>query len=519
MRDLADVLSGFDTRTNGLLRDTWKFTLSLNNIITYSPVTWNHKGLDSMPFSRAMLQLEDELKSLSRSVLDAQADPNMPALERLYEKVEPAFRVILDEKGGQLRLAADAISLYLEQQQVLIFTYTGKTPLVLRSAYQDIFLRQLASQILVSHPFLTKESLERAGPELKEYAEDFLRSLQRMFRIDIERIISDYHALLVDIHESLCTQPIRVPTYRGIPPRRVARMNVGVASSFIGEMREMPELDDEQRAQVLRLRDADGKGETALYRRLAASPDWGAELGHVVAFMHQLNQDPLTKYEVFEAGAQGELEPVEIEEAKSAQVIDQEKNVARLRTLLTAFVKGSHMPFTLLEGEGGVGKTLSLQALVREIEGLKLVLISSDHLGQIREYAQRMAEGPWRTVLYVDDMTFDPRHYENFKIGTQGMKRFYDNVTVMASANPSALAHLPPEVLRRWPIRIKYERPNLARAATLRKVLQANCERVGMEYDPGLATAFRKQHASTLKTLPPSAVYDFLQEVKLTREL
>jgi hypothetical protein len=235
--------------------------------------------------------------------------------------------------------------------------------------------------------------------------------------------------------------------------------------------------------------------------------------------MHQLNQDPLVKYEVFEAGPQGELQPVEIEEARSDQVIDQEKNVARLRTLLTAFVKGSHMPFTLLEGEGGIGKTLSLQALVREIDGLKLVLISSDYLGQIREYAQRMAEGPWRTVLYIDDMTFDPRHFESFKIGTQGMKRFYDNVTVMAAANPSSLAQLPPEVLRRWPIRIKYERPNLANGVTLRKVFKANCDRVRMEYDPSLVIAFRKENGSALKTLPPSAVYDFLREVKLTRGL
>src|ERR1019366_8742193 len=123
--------------------------------------------------------------------------------------------------------------------------------------------------------------------------------------------------------------------------------------------------------------------------------------------MHQHNQDPLAKYKVVEAGLQGELEPVEIAEAASDQVVDQESNVARLRTLLTAFVKGGHMPFTLLEGEGGAGKTLSLQALVREIDGLKLVLISSDYLGQIREYAQRMAEGPWRTVPYIDDMTFD----------------------------------------------------------------------------------------------------------------
>jgi len=232
--------------------------------------------------------------------------------------------------------------------------------------------------------------------------------------------------------------------------------------------------------------------------------------------MHEQNADPLTKYEVFEAGVQGELEPVEIEEAKSDQVIDQEKNVARLRTLLTAFVKGSHMPFTLLEGEGGVGKMLSLQALVREIDGLKLVLISSDHLGQIREYTRRMAEGRWRTVLYIDDMTFDPRHFESFKIGTQGMKRFYDNVTVMAAANPSSLAHLPPEVLRRWPIRIKYARPNLAKNVTLRKVFKANCDHVRMEYAPSLVTAFRKQHRSDLKTLPPSAVYDFLRELTLT---
>ncbi len=519
MRDLADVLGGFGTRINDLLRDTWKFTLSLNNIITYSPVAWNHKGLDPIPFSRAMLRLEDELKALSKSVMDAQDNRSVPALERLYEKVEPAFRVVLGNGKREVQLAADAISLYLEQQQVLIFTYTGKTPLVVRSSYQDIFLRQLASSVLVKHPFLSKESLDRAGVEVKAYAEDFLRSVQRIYQTDIEGIFRNYQALLVDVHCALSQHPIRVPSYGGVPPRRIALTGAGVRSDFIGEMREMADLEEAQREQILTLRDADGSAETELYRRLAASPDWTAELGHVVAFMHQRNQDPLTKYEVFEAGAQGELEPVEIEEAKSDQVVDQEKNVSRLRTLLTAFVNGGHMPFTLLEGEGGVGKTLSLQALVREIEGLKLVLISSDHLGQIREYAQRMAEGPWRTVLYIDDMTFDPRHYESFKIGTQGMKRFYDNVTVMAAVNPSSLAHIPPEVLRRWPIRIKYGRPNLANDATLRKVFKANCDRVRMKYAPNLVTAFRKQHRSALKTLPPSAVYDFLREVKLTRGL
>ncbi len=519
MRDLADVLGGFGNRTNDLLRNTWKFTLSLNNLTTYSPAAWKHKGLDPIPFSRAMLRLEEELKSLSRSIMDAQDNRSVPALERLYEKVEPAFRVVFGEGKREFQLAADAISLYLEQQQVLMFTYTGKTPLAVRSSYQDIFLRQLASHTLVTHPFLSKESLDRAGVELKAYAEDFLRSLQRMYQTDIEGIFRNYHALLVDMHDALSKHPIRVPTYGGVAPRRIARTDAGVVSDFIGEMREMPDLEDSQREQILTLRDADGSAETQLYQRLAVSPDWGAELVPVVAFMHQRNQDPLAKYKVFEAGLQGELEPVEIGEAKSEQVIDQEKNVARLRTLLTAFVKGSHMPFTLLEGEGGVGKTLSLQALVHEIDGLKLVLISSDQLGQIREYAQRMAEEPWRTVLYIDDMTFDPRHYESFKIGTQGMKRFYDNVTVMAAVNPSSLAHLPPEVLRRWPIRIKYGRPNLAKDATLRKVLKANCDRVKMEYAPSLVTAFRKQHGSAIKTLPPSAVYDFLREVKLTRGL
>lgn len=519
MRNLTDLLSGFGTRTNDLLRDTWKFTLSLNNIVTYSPVTWNQKGLDPIPFSRAMFRLEDELKSLSRSLLDAQDNQGVPALERLYEKVEPAFRVVFGTGEREFQLAADAISLYLEQQQVLIFTYTGRTSPLVRSAYQDIFFRQLASHTLVKHPFLTKEALDRAGTELRAYARDFLQSLQRMYQTDIEGIFRNYHALLVDMHDTLSKQPIRVPTYLGVPPRRIACTGAGVASDFIAGMREMPSLEDSQREQILALRDADGSAETELYQKLAVALDWGDELGPVVAFMHQRNQDPLAKYKVFEAGLQGELEPVEIEEAKSDQVIGQEKNVARLRTLLTAFVKGSHMPFTLLEGEGGVGKTLSLQALVREIDGLKLVLISSEYLGQIREYARRMAEEPWRTVLYIDDMTFDPRHYESFKIGTQGMKRFYDNVTVMAAANPSSLVHLPPEVLRRWPIRIKYGRPNLANDATLRKVLKANCDRVKMAYDPSLVTAFRKQHKGALKTLAPSAVYDFLREVKLTRGL
>ena len=519
MSNLTELLSSFGARANDLLRDTWRFTLSLSNVITYSPVTWNQKGLDAIPFSKAMFRLEDELKSLSRGIMDAQDNQGVPALERLYEKVEPAFRVVFSEGNREFQLASDAISLYLEQQQVLIFVYTGRTSPVVRSPYQDVFLRQLASHTFVTHPFLTKESLDRAGAELKAYARDFLQSLQRMYQTDVGRIFGS-----ITPCSSICTarsakEPIRVPTYLGVPPRRIACTGAGVGSNFIAEMREMSGLEDSEREQILALRDADGNEETELYQKLAVSLDWGEELSHVVAFMHQGNQDPLSKYKVFEAGLQGELEPVEIEEAKSDQVIGQEHNVARLRTLLTAFVKGSHMPFTLLEGEGGVGKTLSLQALVREIDGLKLVLISSDYLGQIWEYAQRMAEEPWRTVLYLDDMTFDPRHYESFKIATQGMKRFDDNVTVVASTNPSSLAHLPPEVLRRWPIRIKYGRPNLANGATLRKVFKANCDRVKIGYEPGLVTAFRKQHKGALKTLAPSAVYDFLREVKLTRGL
>jgi len=90
---------------------------------------------------------------------------------------------------------------------------------------------------------------------------------------------------------------------------------------------------------------------------------------------------------------------------------------------------------------------------------------------------------------------------------------------VIASANPSSLAHLPPEVLRRWPIRIRYGRPNLASPGTLQKVFKANCDRVQMAYDPHLATAFRRQNKGVLETLAPSAVYDFLQEVKVKQGL
>lgn len=517
MSNLTELLDGFSARTNGLLRETWKFTISLNNIVTYSPVAWDQKGLDSIPFSRAMFRLEEELKSLAKSIIEVQDSPGIPALERLYEKVEPAFRVLFREADHRQQ-AVDSISLYLEQQQVLIFTYAARTSPSVRSCYQDIFLRQLAGHTFLTHPFLTKESLDRASPEITAYAKDFLQSLQRMYLTDIEGIFRNYHGLLVHLHEVLSRESIRVPTYAGVPPRRIACTGADVVSNFIGEMREMTYLEESQRAQILTLRDASGTAEQILFRKLASSSDWGKELDQVVKFMQQRNEDPLKQYNVFEAGQQGDLQPVEIEEAKSDQVVGQEKNVARLRTLLTAFVKGRHMPFTLLEGEGGVGKTLSLQALVHEIEGLKLILIPSDYLGQIREYAQRMSEEPWRTVLYIDDMTFDPSHYESFKIGTQGMKRFYDNVTVVAAANPSSLTHLPPEVLRRWPIRLKYERPNLADDAILRKVFKANCRRVKMAYHASLMTEFRKQHKAELKDLAPSAVYDFLREVNLTED-
>ncbi len=519
MSTSPEVLRAFGSRVQDLLRQTWNFTLSLNNIVTYAPVTWNNKGLDALPFSRAMFQLEDELRELSKAIVVAEDDPGLRSLEALYGKVEPAFRVVFGPRDHEIQLAADAISLYLEQQQVLLFTYTGRTPPRVRSCYQDIFFRQLTCHTLVTHPFLTKESLDRAGVELKEYARDFLRSLQKMFHTDVEQIFCGYSSLLIDLHHALSKEPLRVPTFQGVQSRRIASTGEKVISDFIGVMREMHGFDESQRMQVLNLREAETTPENELFERLQRSADWGEELPQLIAFLHQRNQDPLDRYKVFEAGRQGELSPVEIEEARTDQVIGQEENVARLRTLLTAFVRGSDMPFTLLEGEGGVGKTLSLQALVREIEGLKLVLIPSEYLGQIREYAQRMAEEPWRTVLYIDDMTFDPRHYESFKIATQGMKRFYDNVTVMAAANPSSLQHLPPEVLRRWTIRIKYTRPNLADATTLKKVMKANCERVQIPYEPSLISAFRKHHKNSLENLAPSAVYDFLREFKLTTTL
>src|ERR1035437_2511952 len=122
MGNLAEVLSEFGARANDLLRDTWKFTLSLNNLIPYSPVTWDYKRLDPIPFSRPMLRLEDELKALSKSIMDARDHPGVPALERLYEKVEPAFRVVFDQRKNELQ-PADGISLFYERQQARVLSF------------------------------------------------------------------------------------------------------------------------------------------------------------------------------------------------------------------------------------------------------------------------------------------------------------------------------------------------------------------------------------------------------------
>ncbi len=83
------MLSTFGTRTNDLLRDTWQFTLSLNNIIPYSPVTWNRKGFDPIPFARPMLQLEEELQSLSKRIAEALDNPGVPALEGCMRRLIP----------------------------------------------------------------------------------------------------------------------------------------------------------------------------------------------------------------------------------------------------------------------------------------------------------------------------------------------------------------------------------------------------------------------------------------------
>ena len=127
--------------------------------------------------------------------------------------------------------------------------------------------------------------------------------------------------------------------------------------------------------------------------------------------------------------------------------IDDQKTALDRNT--RQFLKGLPANNVLLAGSRGCGKSSLIKALLPRFakQKLRLVEVDKDDLAHLPEITDRLADQPWRFLLFVDDLSFEPGDaaYKPLKAALDGsIAGLPDNVLITATSNRR---HLMPEFM------------------------------------------------------------------------
>ncbi|MEW6676872.1 MAG: ATP-binding protein [Pseudomonadota bacterium] len=127
--------------------------------------------------------------------------------------------------------------------------------------------------------------------------------------------------------------------------------------------------------------------------------------------------------------------------------IDDQK--AALDRNLRQFLKGLPANNVLLAGSRGCGKSSLIKALLPRYakQKLRLIEVDKDDLIHLPDITDRLAQQPWRFVLFTDDLSFEPGDaaYKPLKAALDGsVAGLPENVLICATSNRR---HLMPEYM------------------------------------------------------------------------
>ena len=121
-------------------------------------------------------------------------------------------------------------------------------------------------------------------------------------------------------------------------------------------------------------------------------------------------------------------------------LIGVEGSVARLRTNVGAFARGTPALDTLLYGERGTGKSSAVRGLLGEFsaQGLRLVGVQRDALADLPAIFGALRGRAGRFVIYCDDLSFEEgdASYKELKAALDGsLEARPENVLIVATSN------------------------------------------------------------------------------------
>ena len=150
-------------------------------------------------------------------------------------------------------------------------------------------------------------------------------------------------------------------------------------------------------------------------------------------------------------GGSGHLQPVMQPHAirlEDLQDIDRQRDL--VDTNSRQFVRGHPANNVLLTGARGTGKSSLVKAVLNHYacEGLRLVELDKQDLLHMFDVVERLAQEPFRFILFCDDLSFDANEpgYKALKAVLDGsISATPENVLIYATSNRR---HLMPEYMR-----------------------------------------------------------------------
>lgn len=130
------------------------------------------------------------------------------------------------------------------------------------------------------------------------------------------------------------------------------------------------------------------------------------------------------------------------------QHIDRQKN--QIYTNTKHFVEGKPANNVLLTGARGTGKSSLIKASLNEFsaEGLRLVEVDKEHLTDLGDLTDLLANRPERFIIFCDDLSFEDGEsgYKSLKSALDGsVAAQVDNILIYATSNRR---HLLPEYMK-----------------------------------------------------------------------
>ena len=147
-------------------------------------------------------------------------------------------------------------------------------------------------------------------------------------------------------------------------------------------------------------------------------------------------------------GRSGYLMPLEVSlDMRLSDLIGVDLQREQLGRNTRQFIDGLPANHALLWGSRGTGKSSLIRALLAEYaqDGLRLIEIERDHLGDLPRVVEQLQKLPQRFVLFCDDLSFEAGEsdYRVLKSVLDGsLEQAPDNVLLYATSNRR---HLVPE--------------------------------------------------------------------------